>query len=322
MRIALRIFLGVIALVILFAAFIQIAPLPTYDVPLPEVSLKTDSATIARGEYLVWGPAHCAGCHTSWDKDSVAIRNGERVALQGGNSFDFPMGTIYIPNLTPDVETGIGSLSDGEIARAMRYGINHESRAMIPAMPFTHMSEEDVAAIIAYLRSREPVHHEVPASNFTFMGKALWQFMIKPFEQSEPIPERVEPALSIEYGSYLANDVANCKGCHTTFDMSAMAYNGPPMAGGMEMTESIHQFKTPNLTPDPTTGHIYSWSEDQFVARFKAGKVFQDSPMAWESFALMTELEVRAIYRYLQSLDPVENNTSPVVVRKDMLAEQ
>jgi hypothetical protein len=104
--------------------------------------------------------------------------------------------------------------------------------------------------------------------------------------------------------------------------MGEMAYTGHPMAGGMEMPERIHTFSTPNLTPDPGTGHIYSWSEEQFVARFKAGRVFEDSPMPWESFGLMSDLEIKAVYRYLKSLEPARNDTGPPAIRKDLLVAE
>ena len=63
--------------------------------------------------------------------------------------------------------------------------------------------------------------------------------------------------------------------------------------------------------PDPKTGHIYKWSEEQFIARFRAGKIYQDSPMSWKAFSKMPEVELKANYRYLKSLSPVENEVGP-----------
>jgi hypothetical protein len=69
----------------------------------------------------------------------------------------------------------------------------------------------------------------------------------------------------------------------------------------------------PNLTPDPTTGHISSWTEDMFVARFKGGRVVKGSIMPWDAFQRMTENDVRSIYRFLKSLPPVKHHVGPTV---------
>lgn len=128
-----------------------------------------------------------------------------------------------------------------------------------------------------------------------------------------PIPKKIEVSSSLEYGSYLVNNVANCAGCHTTFNMAKMEFDGVRLSGGGEMVEKEHIFRAPNLTPDPKTGHIIHWSEDQFVMRFKAGSVYADSPMPWTEFMRMSEDDLRSIYRYLKSIEPYENDTSPVV---------
>lgn len=316
MKLFKKILLGVVGLLIAFASFIQFAPIKTYDLPYPEVVISTDSATLARGEYLVYGPAHCYGCH-SRKEDSLALANSEKVPFAGGRHFDTPMGKIYIPNITPDMETGIGKLTDGEIARAMRYAVRSNGHVMIPAMPFTHMSDSDLSAIISYLRAQPAVYNKVPENEYTFMGKALTRFLLKPFKQTEPIPNHVKVDSTIQYGAYLANSVANCKGCHTTFNMMKMEYDGIPYSGGMEMAEREHNFITPNLTPDPKTGHIYNWSEEQFVLRFQTGRIYKDSPMSWKAFSKMPEIELKAIYRYLRSLEPVENEFGPVISIKE-----
>lgn len=311
-----RVLLFILFLVVVFVVFVQFAPPKTYNIELPEVTISSDSATIARGEYLIFGPAHCYGCH-SMEKDSVAIRNAEKVALGGGKYFDTPLGKIYIPNITPD-ETGIKNISDGQIARAMRYAVNHNNNVMIPAMPFTHMSEVDVNAIISYLRAQKPVHNEVPKTNYTFMGKALTRFMLRPYKKTAEIPLNVEPGLTVEYGKYLALSVANCKGCHTTFNMQKMEFDGDLLAGGGLMDEGgEYVFFPPNLTPHPESGHISKWSEEQFITRFKSGPAFKGTPMPWDAFGKMSEVDLKAIYRYLQTLDPVDNNPGPLVQLKE-----
>ena len=132
-------------------------------------------------------------------------------------------------------------------------------------------------------------------------------------KETMPIPKKVEAETSLEYGSYLVNNVANCAGCHTTFNINKMEYDGVRLAGGGEFGEKEHIFKAPNLTPDPKTGHIFHWTEEQFIARFRAGRVYNDTPMPWTEFKRFSENDLKAIYRYLKSIEPSENDTSPVV---------
>ena len=313
MKIIRRILLALLLIVALVASYIQFYPAPTYDIAIPEVSISTDSAVIARGEYLIYGPAHCAGCHCS-EEDAEAVLSGKIVPLVGGKYFDVPnFGKFNMSNITPDLETGIGNLSNGEIARAMRYGVNHHGLAMIPVMPYTYMSESDISAIISYLRVQEPIHNEVPQSSFVLIGKMIQKFMLRPKKASREIKKQVEVGPTVEYGEYIVRSVANCEGCHTTFDMMTFDYDGVPLSGGMEEIGEKYIFKAPNLTPDPKTGHIYDWSEEQFVTRFKGGMVYEKSPMPWPFFSKMPEVEIIAMYRYLKSIPSCENETGPSV---------
>jgi mono/diheme cytochrome c family protein len=242
MKTFVKILAGLVLVVLLFAAFIQFAPLATNDILCPPVTVSTDSTMIARGEYLTFGPAHCFACHGR-GKDSAAIKRGEKIALTGGNHFAPPFGNIYIPNLTPDLETGIGKIKNGAIARAMRFATNHNGNTMIPIMPFTQICDYDVAAIISYLRAQKPVHNPVPPTEYSFVGKVVNRYFLKPYKQTEPIAAEVEVGPTVEYGKYLANNVANCKGCHTIFNMQKMEHTGVSLAGRGDFEEKKHHFK-------------------------------------------------------------------------------
>lgn len=291
----------------------------SFEAPLPAIEARTDSATIARGRYLVYGPAHCAYCHTTQDK-WAALDAGEEIPLTGGFAFELPFGSVYTRNLTPDAETGIGQRTDAELARILRHGVRADGKVVIPFMPFQNMSDEDLTAVISYLRAQEPVQNEVPEHDFNLLGKALLAFVIQPAG-----PTGTQPATSpaeeptIERGRYIAHSVANCTGCHTNRSLLDGSALGPEFAGGMEMpdeSDPTKVFVTPNLTPDPKTGHITSWSEDQFVARFRAGNIRPGTHMPWAAFARMSDADLRAVYRYLRSLPPVENETGPMVQDK------
>jgi len=110
------------------------------------------------------------------------------------------------------------------------------------------------------------------------------------------------------YGEGAGTPVAHWNGCPTQRSLRTGAPTGVAFAGGMEVeshTAPGKTFITPNLTPDPKTGHITAWTEDMFVARFKAG-VDTASPMPWGTFKNMTEDDLRALYRYLRSLPPAK----------------
>lgn len=299
--------------------FVQVTWDKIYEAPYPEITISTDSAVLARGRYLVYGPSHCATCHVPMDR-LEEVDKGEDVPLIGGWEISFPLGTYRGPNITADKETGIGNLTDAELARSIRHMVSADGSMVFPFMAYQHMSDEDLGAIISYLRSTAPVHNEVPASEMKFMGKALSAFgMLKPEGPKRTPPVSVPREVTVAYGTYIANDVALCKGCHTPRDMMTGAYTGIDFEGGVpfapEETEMFngYGFISPNLTKDPETGLLANWTEEAFVARFRAGRVHQYSPMAWGAYSRMDEVELKAIYKYLQSLDPVNNKIEKTV---------
>jgi mono/diheme cytochrome c family protein len=238
-----------------------------YEAPYPNIKASTDSAVILKGKQLVFGPAHCADCHSKANADSL-MALGQEVPLSGGYEFNMEIGKMYTRNITPDSVTGIGRYTDAEIARALRYGVGPDGSAFFDFMPFHNTSDEDLAAIISYLRAQKPVRNEVPKHSFNTMGKVVKAFLIKPVGPAGEVPVAVKKDTTAEYGKYLAVNVANCSGCHTRRDIVTGAYTGELFAGGLE----IEGFTTPNLTTDPQSG-IYGWSLQQFTDRFRAGKL-------------------------------------------------
>jgi mono/diheme cytochrome c family protein len=272
----------------------------TFDGPYPDIRSSKDSAVIAKGKELVFGPAHCADCHSTVNADSL-IALGQEVPLSGGYEFKMPIGKIYTRNITPDSATGIGRYTDQEIARALRYGMGADGKAFFDFMPFHNTSDEDLAAIISYLRAQKAVRNEVPENSFNTMGKVIKAFLIKPVGPTGEVPVAVKRDSTEEYGKYLAINVANCSGCHTKRDMMTGAFTGELFAGGLE----IDGFITPNLTNDPS-GRLYAWDQQQFIKRFREGKKIQHSPMPWNSFKRMSDADLVAIYKFLKTLKPVK----------------
>jgi mono/diheme cytochrome c family protein len=269
-----------------------------YNAPYPNIKASIDTAIISRGKHLIFSSAHCINCHSQNNPDSL-ISLGQDVPLTGGVLFDLPVGKIYSKNITPDDETGIGQFSDAEIARALRYGVHPDGTAVFDFMPFHNTSDEDLTAIISYLRAQKPVRSEIPKTTLNILGKIVKAFMVKPVGPNGEVPKTVSRDTTASYGRYLAVSVAECNGCHTKRNLAG-EYTGEPFAGGNE----IDGFITPNLTPD-SSGRIFNWSKQNFIDRFHTGKLYPKSPMPWNSFKRMTDEELTSIYNYLKTVKPV-----------------
>jgi mono/diheme cytochrome c family protein len=296
---------GIILLTLIVAVTIVVASRQNlkYDAPYPDIKASTDTAVIARGKHLVFGPAHCINCHSTANVDSL-IEADQPVPLSGGYLFDLPIAKIYSKNITPDKETGIGNYTDAEIARVLRYGVHPNGDPVYDFMPFHNMSDEDLIAVISYLRAQKPVKNKVPENKLNVMGNIVKAFLVKPVGPSGEVPETVKQDTTADYGKYIAISIAECNGCHTKRDMSG-AYIGQPFAGGNEFNESGHKLVTPNITTD-SSSRIYGWTAQDFINRFRMGKVIPYSPMPWNSFKRMNDEELTAIYNYLKTLPPVK----------------
>jgi len=206
-------------------------------------------------------------------------------------------------------------MSDGQVARMLRYGVRRDGRAAIPFMNYHLLSDADIRALISFLRSQPAVSHRVPQHDVNLMGKAVMAFVIKPIGPSSTPPAASPPAgTSVERGAYLVTAVAECADCHTERSMVDGHFTGARLAGGSPFEADGNPdllVVPPNLTPEPRTGRIASWTEDQFVARFRKGRLIPGSPMPWNAFARMTDDDLRAIYRYLRTVTPVEHDPGP-----------
>lgn len=307
---------ALIAVVVLYIQFFYNVDFSD-DYPITDLVVESTPERVARGEYLAFGPAHCATCHVAME-DLGKVESGEIIPMSGGFEFTLPPATLRAPNITPDPETGIGNFTDGELYRMMRYNVMHDGTTTIELMPFATMSDEDIYSVIAYLRSQPPVHNEQAKTEWTFLGKIIKTLALKPIDDGKDVHPEVEKGVTREYGQYLAASVANCRGCHTERDLKSGAFVGPEYAGGFHFDASPEtqgwQFNSPNLTPDEETGIMARWSEDQFIKRIKDGRVHMTSPMPWGTFNRMDTTDLRAIYLFLSTLEPVHNEITEIVI--------
>ena len=298
LRLAFRILAWTIALVVAAgAAIVAVSEWRwrrTFDAPYPAISASRDPDVIARGEYLVYGAAACAYCHVPRE-EWPALAQGAHLPLTGHHRFPLPFGEVYSANITPDPQTGIGRRTDGELARVLRSGVRADGRAAVPLMTL-HLSDEDLTAVISFLRAQLPVAHAVPEHRLNRLGKILMSFSIEPAAPSVPPPHKSPVGPSVERGQYLANDVSSCAECHTNRGRDGRLV-GPPFGGGQRMdvaADPTRVFVAPNLTPDPA-GPVGLWPEDVFVRRFRQGEQQPGTPMPWGGFGHMTDDDLRSI---------------------------
>ncbi|HEX2677028.1 MAG TPA: hypothetical protein VHM19_10320 [Polyangiales bacterium] len=321
MKTALKIVVSFIGLLLVSISVFVIYCLATYrhdysSVELPNIHASKDPAVIAQGEYLANAVAHCPACH----EPSYYVRRRTLTAnlsdLRGGFVFHAgPFGTFHAANLTSDPATGIGNVSDAQLARAIRHGVDRHGRyAAFMAFSVGNMADEDLTALVSYLRTLPPKSNPVPADEWGIVAKLMASKFVP---HDEPKMKYVpEGGVSVERGEYLANGPAGCYNCHTRRDpMNGFAMVGARLSGNNDAdpdeTEPGFEIAAPNLTSDPETGRTGAWTEDQFVSRLRAGRTVAGSHMPWENFARMTEDDLRSLYRYLHSLPPVKNDVGP-----------
>jgi mono/diheme cytochrome c family protein len=259
-------------------------------------------ARLQRGDYLVHAVMHCMGCHSNFD---AKANPPVLAAKEGSGQVLFEEGGLRIiaPNITSDPETGIGKWSDDAIARAIREGIAADGTTLFPAMPyehFRHLSDEDLASIVVFIRSLPPAHSDLPPNKIPFLISRLVQTVPQPI--TEPIPEP-DVSTPVKRGAYLVK-MATCTDCHTPRDPKFDPIQGMEMAGGNPLGE-VH---SANLTPEASG--IGYYDEALFVQTMRTGSVRARSLnafMPWWIFRNMTDDDLKAVFAYLRTLKPVHH---------------
>jgi mono/diheme cytochrome c family protein len=290
--------------------------------PLTDRQFEATPERLQRGRYLAEHAAGCMDCHSphDWSKHDAPIAAG-----MTGAGTPFPVkglpGRIVAPNLTPDPETGAGNWSDDQLARAVREGIGHDGRALFPNMPygnFRTMSDEDLASVIVYLRSLEPVRNALPKTEIIFPVKYLIRNVPQPILQ--PVSAPAPGADPVRRGKYVT-EIAGCMHCHTPKDDHGQAIPGMDYAGGRVLEGVWGRVAAPNLTSD-ATGISY-YTRETFIQTMRTGTVGgvrELSPvMPWPMFRGMTDEDLSLIFGYLKSVKlvrhSVDNTEKPTYCR-------
>lgn len=261
---------------------------------------------VGRGEYLIRAGG-CVTCHTEDADDALP--------LAGGRSLDTPFGTFYSPNITPDVETGIGGWSDDEFVAAFHDGVNPDGEHYFPAFPYTAytgVSRGDLLAMKAYLFSLEPAakanrEHDLPVFMASRLAAGAWKARYFEPGRFEPDPARGE---RWNRGAYLVRHLAHCGECHTPRRRLGALDGERELAGSVAADGET----VPNITPHADDG-IGRWSEGDIEYFLDIGMLpdgdFTGSSMAdvvEDSTSHLSREDRQAIAVYIKSLPPLESD--------------
>jgi mono/diheme cytochrome c family protein len=288
-----------------------------------------ENPNIKRGEYLS-DILMCSGCHSPFTLENGMESYNAKTRLAGGIKFGVPgMGFVYIKNITSDLETGIGQWTFTELQRAITEGIGKHGNRLVGmnSANYKNLTNDDLNAVVAYLKSTPPIWHKVPAYepitvdnqistiNFYFGNTGEYknknQNGKKNSEASFTTKKELKKMTSeqeIKRGDYLVTTAA-CQQCHTP-----IAYRGTAkeltLAGGMKFEDPIcGTVISSNITSDNETG-LGRWSESEIVRAItrgvsKDGRTLCHTAMPWINFINMNDIDAHAIAAYLKSTSAV-----------------
>ncbi len=308
------IFIGIVAVVLLgFAAWVQWSPLPSYRPGSLELRLPTDSSSLALGRSLVVG--HCGLCHLG-DDGKLSGRIFSRA--------DDPFGELWARNLTQHPTKGLPRYTNGELAYLMRTGVKRDGHPAGYFMSSLHLSDADQAAIIAFLRSDDPLlaasESDPPLPKYAFLAKALLKFgVFKPLPYDGQPVVAPPPSDQVAYGKYLVTGRYECYGCHSssfeTMDPVEPEKSEGYLGGGNPLHDAEFQpVLTANITPSKTAG-IGAWTKAQFAKAVRSGQRPDQRVLnpAMPRLVAMSDEEVDAIWAYLQTVPAVESPVGAAV---------
>jgi len=276
---------------------------------VPELALaQANKDLIAKGQYIFALAGGCA-CHTEPKKEYNT----------GARPFPIPFGTVYSTNITPDKETGLGAWSDQQIHAAMTKGIGRDGSRILPVMPYekySGMAEEDLKALIAYLRTLKAVRKPTPAlKTWAPFARSLGTpIYLKIFGRFSAAPAQA-PKAGIERGRYLVDHLSLCGDCHTPRNSIGVPKQSLYMAGADEKTGPLGE-AVPNITPDKETG-IGDWKREDIAELLISGtkpdmdnvqglmyEVIQGTP---HGFKDMKKEDALAIADYLKTIPAIKH---------------
>ncbi|RJS23345.1 cytochrome c [Corallococcus sp. H22C18031201] len=274
----------------------------TVHAPYPPIRADSSPQALTRGAAIFH--ASCEACH----------RGGGRDTASGAPLRELPsyMGRFHSANLTSDPVGGIGAAKDEELARAIRYAVSRDGRLMV--MPSYGMGDADLAAVLGFLRSEDPLFRAdpkpAPACEFSFVGGIGFRFVTgnTPAERPAsgiPVPPK---GPTLEYGRYMAHEVYDCASCHTDGFSPDKTKGDEAFSGGMAFVDPEgRKVYSSNLTFDATG--LANWTLADFTRALRDGLAPDGSALRspMPRFRALDEAEARALYDYLRTLAPRKN---------------
>jgi mono/diheme cytochrome c family protein len=263
---------------------------------------------VAKGQYIFALAGGCA-CHT----------DPKGTPHAGARAFPIPFGTVYSTNITQDKETGLGAWTDRQIHDAMVNGVSRDGSKILPVMPFeaySGMAQEDLKALIAYLRTLKPVKKATPPLKtwVPFVRRLVTPVYLRIFGRFSSAPP-LAPKSGIERGRYLADQVSLCGDCHTPRNSIGVPNRSLYLAGAGKKIGLLGN-AVPNITPDKETG-IRDWKREDIVELLISGtkpdlenaqglmaEVIQGTQYGYKD---MKKEDALAIADYLKSIPPIKN---------------
>jgi len=265
-----------------------------------------------RGKYLATA-GNCVSCHTS--------ERGRPYA--GGRAFQTPFGTLFSTNITPDLETGIGKWSEQDLARALREGVSPDGVHLYPAFPYTaytKMSDADIAALYAYLKTIEPTQSRAPQNELRFPYNQRWALGLWKTFYLDAGEYQQDNTQSAEWnrGAYLVEALGHCGACHSPRGFLGGQSADDAMTGGEYMDrvrgEQSREWSAPNLTS--SENGLAAWPVEELASYLKTGRnSFTQTfgPMnevIMNSTQHLSDADTRAMAVYLKSLAPNPGKTA------------
>ena len=256
---------------------------------------------VKRGDYLVNGIMTCANCHSP--KGPPAVTAGKD--FSGGLSWDEPPFKVTAPNITPDKETGIGGWTDADIKTVMRTGIrpNGVHVAMIMPTGFYHiMTDRDLDAVVAYLRTIKPVSNKVadPIYKMPQLEHVL-PGGDKPFTEAMMSDK-------VKKGFYLST-IAHCMECHTPMEKGVRQWGTRLGAGGFEFPGPWGVSVSRNITSSKTKG-IGAWTDEEIKRAIATGVDRQGNklkpPMGFQYYSTVSADDLDALVAYLRTVPAID----------------
>ena len=279
----------------------------------------SDSLTVKvkRGDYLVNAVANCMHCHADRDFTKFSGPSVPGTEGKGGQR----KGAAFASNITPTV---LANWTDEEIERAITTGINKAGDTLFFTMPyvnFKYLTKYDAESIVAYLRTLKPLVDSVPKRNLDKFPPGILSSLYHEYYRNDFYQTLTQPNdEELQKGKYLVT-IGGCMTCHTILDVKSLTYKRDSVfAGGLPLSLPASNFKvySANITPDTITG-IGAWSEEMFLAKFKSYRVKEaynydpgknNSAMPWTIFANMTDDDLKRIYRYLRTINPIKHQVT------------